>query len=134
MSPSDIVQDLKKFNPILFEKLAPQTLGAWIDRSGDKPHWTTCTLECVKKGHRPGGITTQVGILIKYPNVTEKIIKTLTDLHNCHIVLTLTTVHGLMIAQLKFSAPLIFKTPSADGTLFQCSEEFVQKFLHRSMG
>lgn len=134
MSPSDIVRDLKKFDPILFGKLAPQTLGAWIDRSGDKPCWTTRTLERVKKGHRPGGITTRVGILVKYPDATEKIIKTLTDLRNCHIALTLTTVRGLMIAQLKFSAPLIFKTPSADGTLFQCSEEFVRKFLHRSMG
>ena len=45
MSPMDIVWDLKKFDPVLFAKLAPQTVGGWIDRSGDKPCWTKCTLE-----------------------------------------------------------------------------------------
>jgi hypothetical protein len=129
MLPTDIVQDLKKFDPVLFAKLAPQTVGGWIDRSGDKPCWTKRTLEQVEKGHCPGGITTWVGVLVKYPEATEKIIKMLTNLHDCNIALTLTTIRGLMIAQLEFSAPLIFKTPSSDGTLFCCSEEFMRKFL-----
>jgi len=134
MSPSDIVRDLKKFDPILFAKLAPQTLGGWIDRSGDKPRWSQRTLDRVERGHRPGGASTHVGVLIKYPTATENIIKTLTDLRNCSIPLTLITIHGIMIGQLEFSAPLIFKQPSQDGTLFRCSEDFVKKFLKRSMG
>ena len=64
----------------------------------------------------------------------QKIIRTLTDLHDCSVALTLTTIRGLMIGHLEFSAPQIFKTPSADETLFHCSEEFVRKFLRRSMG
>jgi hypothetical protein len=91
-------------------------------------------LERVERGHRPGGISTRIGVLLKYPEVTEMIIQTLTDLRNCSIALTLITIRGLMIAQLEFSAPLIFKTPSPDGTLFRCSEDFVRKFLKRSMG
>lgn len=39
-----------------------------------------------------------------------------------------------MIAHLQHCAPQIFKELSPDGTLFQCSERFVLKFLHRALG
>jgi hypothetical protein len=64
MKPSEIVNELKLKDPILFAKLAPQTLGAWIDRSGDRPVWSERTLEWVATGNRPGGLTTRVGVLV----------------------------------------------------------------------
>ncbi|KAF8990756.1 hypothetical protein BDQ17DRAFT_1176465, partial [Cyathus striatus] len=39
-----------------------------------------------------------------------------------------------IIGQLQHLAPTIFKVPSSDGSLFVCSDNFVNKFLHRSLG
>ncbi|KAF8981728.1 hypothetical protein BDQ17DRAFT_1262757 [Cyathus striatus] len=39
-----------------------------------------------------------------------------------------------MIGQLQHLAPMIFEVPSSDGSLFVCSENFVLKFLHHSLG
>lgn len=134
MSPADIVRDLKKFDPVLFDRLAPQTLGGWIDRSGDKACWSARTLERVEKGHRPGGETTRIGVLIKYPEATTQAIKVLISLRDCAVPLTLTTIRGILIAQLQFLAPQVFTNPSPDGTLFACSDEFTRKFVKRALG
>ena len=64
MSSSDICKELKKKDPILFAKLAPQTIGAWIDRSGGIATWSDRTLERVNRGNHPGGLKTRVGILV----------------------------------------------------------------------
>ena len=64
MSPTDIVRELRKKDAVLFEKLAPQTVGGWIDRSGEKPKWSQRTLERVERGNRPGGLKTRVGVLV----------------------------------------------------------------------
>ena len=64
MSPSDICKELKKKDSVLFAKLAPQTLGPWIDRSGESPKWSNRTLERVDRGNHPGGLKTRVGVLV----------------------------------------------------------------------
>jgi hypothetical protein len=64
MSPIDIVRDLKKINPAQFGRLTPQVLGQWIDRSGESARWSDVTLERVRKGNSPGGVTTHVGVLV----------------------------------------------------------------------
>ncbi len=64
MSPTEIVKELRKKDNVLFSKLAPQTLGAWIDRSGDAPRWSDQTMRRVEQGNRPGGLTTRVGVLV----------------------------------------------------------------------
>jgi len=65
MSPSEITCELKKLNYSQFAKLAPQTLGAWIDRSRTVARWSDRTLERVAAGNRPGGLTTRVGVLVR---------------------------------------------------------------------
>jgi hypothetical protein len=65
MKPTEIVHELKLKDPVLFDKLAPQTLGGWIDRSGVRPVWSGKTLERAARGKRPGGLTTRVGVLVR---------------------------------------------------------------------
>ena len=64
MSPTEIVKELRKKDSVLYAKLAPQTLGAWIDRTGDLPQWSDRTLERVSQANRPGGLRTRVGVLV----------------------------------------------------------------------
>lgn len=64
MGASEIARELQRTDPVLFKKIAPQTVGSWIDRTGVSPKWSQKTLECVTKGNRPGGLTTRVGILV----------------------------------------------------------------------
>ena len=65
MRPAEIVKELHKIDRKMFHKLAPQTVGAWIDRTGDRPRWSDATLERVKRGNKPGGLTTRVGVLMR---------------------------------------------------------------------
>jgi hypothetical protein len=64
MRPAEIVHELKLKDSVLFAKLAPQTLGAWIDRSGNHPAWSKKTLQRAAQGNNPGGLTTRVGVLV----------------------------------------------------------------------
>jgi hypothetical protein len=64
MKPNKIVHALKLKDPVLFAKLVPQTLGAWIDRSGNRPVLSKKTLQRVARGNSPGGLTTRVGVLV----------------------------------------------------------------------
>jgi hypothetical protein len=64
MKPTEMVKDLKWKDPVLFAKLTTQVLGAWIDRSGDRPVWSETTHKRVAMGNRPGGLTTRVGVLV----------------------------------------------------------------------
>ncbi|KAH7903292.1 hypothetical protein BJ138DRAFT_1020875 [Hygrophoropsis aurantiaca] len=73
MSPAEIVKILHTTNWKFFKKLAPQTLGAWIDRSGKVPRWSDATLRRVEKGNKPGGLTTRVGILVWTQNLCEEL-------------------------------------------------------------
>ena len=67
MSPKEIVNELQKKDLVLFAKLAPQTIGAWIDRTGEHPKWSVRTLEHVDQGDHPGGLKTRVGVLVSWP-------------------------------------------------------------------
>ena len=93
-------------------------VSGWIDQEGTAPHWSMHTLEHVKQENKPGGVTTQVGVLVGYPEVTEQILRSLEQLQETSVPLTLITIHGIMITQLQHSTPQIFKVPSPDGTLF----------------
>jgi hypothetical protein len=64
MQPAEIVKELHKIDSKMFHKLAPQTVGAWIDWTGDCPQWSDVTLERIKRGNKPGGLTTCVGVLV----------------------------------------------------------------------
>ena len=75
MSQAEIVRELKKIDPVVFAKLALQTLGAWIDISGESPCWSDKTLARVERGNSPGGLTMRVGVLIKYPDAMTTILK-----------------------------------------------------------
>ncbi|KAF8196183.1 hypothetical protein BJ912DRAFT_1056612 [Pholiota molesta] len=134
MSPAEICRELKKVDPVLFKALHPQTLRKWIDSKGDAPRWSDRTLERVVAGHSPGGLTTRIGILIKYPEVTTIILKSLRDLRVASVALTLTTIRGIIIGHLQHHVPEIFTTPAKDGTFFRASEEFVRKFVRRALG
>lgn len=87
MSPTQIIRELKKLDPVVFAKLVPQTLGAWIDRSGESPRWSDSTLAQVERGNSPGGLTTRVGVLIKYPDATTTSLKSLSDLRTASVPL-----------------------------------------------
>lgn len=64
MSPTAIVKELQKKDAVLFAKITSQTVGSWIDRSGETPRWSGRTLTHVEQGNRPGGLTTHVGVLV----------------------------------------------------------------------
>ncbi|KAF9008239.1 hypothetical protein BDQ17DRAFT_1323607 [Cyathus striatus] len=74
-------------NPLIYihideaaRKLKPQTLGRWIDQTGDRPRWNDAFMCRVVAGNKPGGLTTRVGVLIKYPEATQAILKYLNGL------------------------------------------------------
>jgi hypothetical protein len=64
MQPAEIVKELHKLDCKMFHKLAPQTVGAWIDRTGNHPQWSDATLERVKRGNKLGGLMTHIGVLV----------------------------------------------------------------------
>jgi hypothetical protein len=64
MQPTEIVKELKKWDSVAFGKLAPQTLGKWIERDNNGAHWSERTLERVTQANKPGGVTMRVGILV----------------------------------------------------------------------
>ncbi|KAF8988989.1 hypothetical protein BDQ17DRAFT_1434762 [Cyathus striatus] len=134
MSPSEIIKKLQKLNITLFKRLTSQTVGQWIDRSGEHACWSENTLKCIAAGNKPGGLTTRVGILVDCPETTKMILTYLQGLQQAYVPLTLSTIHGIMIGQLEYFEPQIFKTPSSDSSLFTCSESFVLKFLHCALG
>lgn len=71
-SPRRIVNEAKKSNITIFDKLSEQVLGRWIDPEAKKcgvSKWKDTVLEQVKKGNSPRGETTQAGILVRYQPV-----------------------------------------------------------------
>jgi hypothetical protein len=43
-------------------------------------------------------------------------------------------VRAIMVANIQKATPELFNQPQIDGTFFKCSESFVRKFLHNTMG
>ena len=54
MGASDIVNGLRKRDPVTFEKISRNTVEGWIDRSGEKPHWKESVLRHTQSGDGPG--------------------------------------------------------------------------------
>jgi hypothetical protein len=54
MSPSEIVNILKKRNPETFERLSQTTVNEWIDTTGDCLRWKDTTLAKIIQGNKPG--------------------------------------------------------------------------------
>jgi hypothetical protein len=54
----------------------------------------------------------------------------LEDLQASGVVLSLMTIHGIMVAYIEHDASDLFKQTFADGSQFRCSESFVWKSLH----
>jgi hypothetical protein len=50
------------------------------------------------------------------------------------VALSLLTVRAIMVATIQCKAPEIFTLIQSDGTCFKCSDSFVCKFLHLTMG
>lgn len=63
-SPTEIVQRLRKANPV-FEHLSPRRISEWRNSDiGDRLVWEDRVLKSVKKKHKAGGTVTRVGILV----------------------------------------------------------------------
>ena len=60
-------------------------------------------------------------------------IKWLNALRDVGAILTLVTVWGIMIAMVSELAPEIFTKKAKDGTTFQCSDSFLQHWLHDTL-
>jgi hypothetical protein len=69
-----------------------------------------------------------------YPEIVELITAQLTSLRHANVALTLLSIRGLMVAIIQKKAPDLFTRPRKDGTYFKCSDVFVRKFLHNTMG
>lgn len=48
--------------------------------------------------------------------------------------LTLVTIRGIFVATILDMAPEIFEQKAADGSTFRCSDSFLRKWLHETMG
>ncbi|EKM82903.1 hypothetical protein AGABI1DRAFT_125369 [Agaricus bisporus var. burnettii JB137-S8] len=130
-SPREITRALRK-SSVLFSTLTEQVVGRWVEPG--KSRWTEAVLGAVAKGYSPGGQNTRVGILAPYPEVQNKIHHQLTSLRGAGVPLTTVTVRALMIAIITEGAPEIYEHVRSDGSKFKCSEAFVRKFLHNSIG
>ena len=64
MSPAEVVRELHKINITQFGHLSPQTIGRWIDSTGEVVRWSDKTMKRVERGNAPGGLTTRVGVLV----------------------------------------------------------------------
>ena len=64
MGPSEIIWELWKLDAVLFQKIKPQTISAWIDRTGENMCWSDKTLEQVKRANKSGGLMAHVGFLM----------------------------------------------------------------------
>jgi hypothetical protein len=58
----------------------------------------------------------------------------LLSLREIGVALSLLTVRAIMVATIQLKAPELFTKLQSDGTSFKCSEVFVNKFMHQSMG
>ncbi|KAF8989828.1 hypothetical protein BDQ17DRAFT_1333845 [Cyathus striatus] len=113
------VAEASRPHHIFKEDLQPdnsQNIG-WIDHTEERAHWSKNTLKHVAAGNKPGGLTMRVGILVQYPTATAAILTYLHGLRWSSVPLTLSVIHGIMIGQLQYLAPTIFKVPSSDGSL-----------------
>lgn len=64
-----------------------------------------------------------------FPELIGKIKASLLGLRKAHVPLVLSNIRSIMIAMIESSQPNLFTTARKDGRTFQCTPEFVRKFL-----
>ncbi|KAG1883056.1 hypothetical protein F4604DRAFT_1504133, partial [Suillus subluteus] len=65
-----------------------------------------------------------------YPDVEKEIIHRLESLQEVGAMLTLVTIHAIVLAMVSEKAPKILEQKAKDGSTFQCSDSFLQNWLH----
>ncbi len=68
-----------------------------------------------------------------YPDVIDEIKKVLKALQDFSALVTSVTVCGVVIATIPHMKPEIFERRARDGSQFQCSDSFLQHWLHKYM-
>ncbi|KAG6372795.1 hypothetical protein JVT61DRAFT_7198 [Boletus reticuloceps] len=71
--------------------------------------------------------------MAQIPTVEKAIINWLNVLQEGSVLLTLTIVREIIMAMLMSMAPKVFDIKAPDGSTFQCSDSFLQKWLHHTM-
>ncbi|CAK5265356.1 unnamed protein product [Mycena citricolor] len=133
-SPIDIWRQAQLLNKALFKRLAPQTIGTWIESSRGISHWSESCLARVAKGNAPGGQSTRSGILDSYPVLIGAIRDQINDLRDRGAPLTLVSIRAVMVALIEKHQPNLFSCVAPDNSSFKCSDSFVRKFLRNFMG
>lgn len=68
------------------------------------------------------------------PVVVDAIRDILQSLRSASIHVDIVTARGLMMGAITHHAPEVFEKTDKNGSHFRCSDEFVRKFLKRTMG
>ena len=84
--------------------------------------------------HQVHNHDTHITTWAQLPTVKKAIVNQLNTLQNGSVPLTLITVRGIVITMLMSMAPKVFEIKEPDGSSFQCSDSFLQQWLHNTMG
>ena len=132
MSATEIVRELRKRDPIFFEKIQRTTVENWIDRSMGIARWKKAVVDQMENGHgnMPGhGNGGCKGILARYPDLVTTIRSQLKLLRGAGAPISVITARGIIIASALKLHPEIFDIKFRDGSTFKASESFVRNFL-----
>ncbi|KAG8938021.1 hypothetical protein FRC00_001924 [Tulasnella sp. 408] len=133
-SPKEIVRRLKAQSPDLFAKLHPQCISDWRDpKFPDRLVWRPWVMEALENGDVPKKKASCKYILDDYPQLVSAIRNNLKKMRAAGIPLDLTTIRGMMIAQINRDMPEVFKRETAAGRVFQCSPSFVRRFIRKRL-
>ncbi|KAG8685317.1 hypothetical protein FRC11_010785 [Ceratobasidium sp. 423] len=133
-SPAEIIKRLQTQYPELFVRLCPQRISYWRDGAvKDCLKWKDSVLRAVESGNHPGGTSTRQPLLAKYPDMVSAIKDHLIGLRIAGTPLDTAFVHGFMIATISEHAPELFEHQVSKGKPFQCTSQFVRKFLHKEL-
>ena len=58
----------------------------------------------------------------------------LVALREIGVTLTLLSIHAIMVRIIQEKAPELFEQKRKDGFRFKCSESFIWKYLHKTLG
>jgi hypothetical protein len=68
-----------------------------------------------------------------YPEVVETIVKRLKALRSSSALISLVTIHRIVVATIMRMAPEVFEKKAADGTRFRCSDSYLRKWIHGTL-
>lgn len=133
-SPTAIVKQLQRTLPSIFEKLSPQVLGRFIDKTGPRKKWKQSVIEEVKLGLGPVGTVTRYPFLKDFPDILASITLLLSNMQQAGHPLTTVTIRGLIVAHIQHRKPELFaRKVKKDGTVFRASEAWVKKFVKNEL-